>query len=210
MRVHPRFNGISHKMFKADESEFKLSRRTIEKIEALPRRKQAYIAGRLQGKSKYAAAIDAGYSKSTAASVKALIETVDVEDALESVLRDVIPIKHLAQRLAEGLDAVEIETIQLTPKGDKHPRFKHFTRVNWAERRQYVVLISKILGVECFRRTLHKNREPNVIVEFDNVVCSPSIGLESQGDPVSNPSAGTELSRDLFTLRGEETTRHQV
>ena len=87
-----------------------ISQETMGQIEALSPRKQKYLAGRLVGKSKYAAARDAGYSKSVAKSAKAKIEIDDVTQALQSVLRDLVPIQHLARRLAEGLDATETET----------------------------------------------------------------------------------------------------
>jgi hypothetical protein len=144
-----------------------LSQETMRQIEALSPRKQKYLAGRLVGKSKYAAARDAGYSKSVAKSAKAKIEIEDVTQALQSALRDLVPIQHLARRLAEGLDASETETFLIRKNGEKS-RYEHFDKINWGERRQYAALVAKLMGVKGMGGAFEPDEpSPKVIVHID-------------------------------------------
>jgi phage terminase small subunit len=148
-------------------TERTLSQETIRQIEALSPRKRRYIAGRLLGKSKYSSARDAGYSRSVAKAAKAKIEIEDVTQALQSVLHDLVPIQHLARRLAEGLDATETETFLIRKDGEKS-RYEHFEKVNWAERRQYAALIAKLIGVKGMGGTFDPDdASPKVIVHLD-------------------------------------------
>src|SRR5208282_736669 len=74
-----------------------------------PTVKQArFVGGLAEGKSARRAALDAGYSESSADHATTEILPV-VEQAFGEVIRKVIPVERLVQRLNEGLDAVEVK-----------------------------------------------------------------------------------------------------
>src|SRR6267143_6520511 len=84
----------------------------MAKLKPLSKRKQKYIEGVADGKSKFEAAIAAGYSESTALSAKAHIETPDVRAAFSKLIRERIPARRIVARISEGLDAKETKFFQ--------------------------------------------------------------------------------------------------
>ncbi len=101
--------------------------------------KQArFVEGLAEGKSARRAALDAGYSESSADHATTEILPV-VERAFGEVIRSSIPVERLVQRLDEGLDAVEIKVAAFEGKISDQKAFADF-----GERRAYAELIMKL------------------------------------------------------------------
>lgn len=84
----------------------KLSAKTRKALAGLDARKQMYVQGRLRGKSKAQAALDAGFSRNMAHAASREIEKPDVAEVIESAMEDFgITTELLMKRLREGLDA---------------------------------------------------------------------------------------------------------
>ena len=83
-----------------------------EKLTAdLSPRKQRYVEGRLAGKNKRQAALDAGFSESMASHASTKVETRDVRAVLARVVREAVPPEQIAKTLAEGMAATEIRFV---------------------------------------------------------------------------------------------------
>lgn len=92
----------------------------LKKVEKLEPRKRKYVQGRVAGKSKFRAAIDAGFSPNTAISAGVKIESKpDVQAAFRELMRASIPERVLVLKMAEGLDAQKS-----TMSGDMVPDYK--------------------------------------------------------------------------------------
>src|SRR5215472_14053003 len=116
--------------------------RSAEKLAAsLPPKKQAYLEGRLAGKSKRQSALEAGFSQSMADHASTKIETSDVQEAFAALIRQRVPLERLAKAIAEGLDAME--TKFFAEKGVVKDRRD---LISWPERRQYAELAAKFAG----------------------------------------------------------------
>ena len=106
-----------------------------------PTMRQAEFAnGLTEGKSARRAALDAGYSESSADHATTEILPA-VEKAFGEVIRKAIPVERLVQRLNEGLDAVEIKVASFEGRIKDQKAF-----VDYAERRAYAELIVKLGG----------------------------------------------------------------
>lgn len=106
-----------------------------------PTVKQArFVEGLTEGKSARRSALDAGYSESSADHATTEILPV-VERAFGEVIRRVIPVERLVQRLGEGLDAVEVKVAASEGKITDQREF-----VDYGERRAYAELIVKLGG----------------------------------------------------------------
>jgi hypothetical protein len=110
-------------------------------LEKLPPRKLAYIQGRLDGKSKKRAALDAGFSPNMAKHAADKIETKDVRAAFARLIRETVPPELIAKAIADGLSATETKF------------FSHEGTVQdkrevpaWSERRQYAELAAEYGG----------------------------------------------------------------
>lgn len=106
-------------------------------LRSLDIRKQRYVAGRLEGKSKKSAALEAGYSQSMAENAAAKIETKQVRQAFQSLARKAIPAEKIVERLKEGLDATWVH--QDNKRGT-------IAEPYYRERREYVILAAKLGG----------------------------------------------------------------
>lgn len=116
-------------------------RRGAELTASLPAKKQAYIEGRIAGKSKRQAALDAGYSTSMADHATDKIETRDVREAFAALIRETVPPERIAKAISEGLDAME--TKFFSSEGEvKDSR----DVIAWTERRQYAELAAEYGG----------------------------------------------------------------
>jgi hypothetical protein len=106
----------------------------------LPPKKQAYVQGRLEGKSKRQAALAAGFSEAMA-DHPAKIETRDVREAFAALIRETVPPERIAKVLEEGLGALETRFFS-------HEGVVQDTRdvVAWSERRAYAALVSEYGG----------------------------------------------------------------
>jgi hypothetical protein len=131
-------------MAKKGNGTKKLSRATLEKIEALDPRRQKYLAGRLDGKSKLQAGKDAGFTDRVSRNAAENIENSALLEALQAALTEFAPIEKLAQRIGEGVDAVETKffshTIGSKLKGTEKVVIETRDCVAWTERREYVKL----------------------------------------------------------------------
>jgi hypothetical protein len=106
-----------------------------------PTVKQArFVEGLTEGKSARRAALDAGYSESSADHATTEILPV-VERAFGEVIRSSIPVGRLVQRLDEGLDAVEVKVAAFEGKITDQRAF-----VDYGQRRAYAELIVKLGG----------------------------------------------------------------
>ena len=106
-----------------------------------PTVKQArFVEGLAEGKSARRAALDAGYSESSADHATTEILPA-AERAFCEVIRRAIPVERLVKRLDEGLDAVEVKVAAFEGRITDQKEF-----ADYAERRAYTELIVKLGG----------------------------------------------------------------
>lgn len=110
-------------------------------IDDLPPQKRKYVKGLAAGKTKTDAALDAGYALSTAKNAKSHIETPNVREAFAALIRQRIPAEKIAQRMEEGLDAMETKFFQKDGKVEDERDV-----IAWSERRQYAQLAAEYGG----------------------------------------------------------------
>jgi len=110
-------------------------RECAEPLENLSPRKRAYIQGRIEGKSKRQAALEAGFSESMANHATDKIETRDVREAFTRLVRKMVPSEQIAKTIAEGMAATETKFFA-------HEGVVQDKRevIDWSERRQYAEL----------------------------------------------------------------------
>jgi len=116
-------------------------RKCAKALESLSPRKQAYIQGRLDGKSKRQAALDAGFTQSMANHAATKIETRDVRAAFAALIRETVPPERIARAIADGLDAMETKFF-----AEKGVVKDQRDVISWTERRQYAELAAKFGG----------------------------------------------------------------
>ena len=99
------------------------------------------MQGRLDGKSKKQAALDAGFSETKADHVADKIETRDVREAFARLVREMVPPEFIAKTIADGMAATETKF------------FSHEGLVQdqrdvpaWSERRQYAEIAAEYGG----------------------------------------------------------------
>jgi len=92
------------------KKEQKSSRKNSE-IKSLDLRRRKYLKHRLDGKTKKAAAMLAGFSEESARNAAQVIETPLYRSLFAARAARVIPEEKLILRLAEGLDAVETKIV---------------------------------------------------------------------------------------------------
>lgn len=115
----------------------------------LNRKQCLYVEGVVAGKSRRRAALDAGYSLSSANNPGHNIERGRVREAFAELIRATVPPELIVQRIREGLDAVEIKVFQ-------HEGGVLYSKplVNWSERRQYVELAARFGGYYVDKREI--------------------------------------------------------
>jgi hypothetical protein len=116
-------------------------REVTKELEKLPLKKAAYVRGRIDGKSKKQAALDAGFSETMAEHAADKIETKDVKQVFARVIRAIIPPEFIAKAIAEGMQATETKFFA-------HEGVVQDEREvpNWPERRQYLELAAEYGG----------------------------------------------------------------
>lgn len=139
--------------------------------EKLTPRQNALLDGILQGKSTHRAALDAGYSPNTAKDPGELLSSDKMRAALAGLLA---PIEVIAQRINEGLDAIETEVfcnvMGSKLKGTEEVKLTHVDKVSWSERRHYAALAVKLKGLDPGIKVEHEGDvTQRVIVEFVDV-----------------------------------------
>jgi len=113
----------------------------MSELEKLSPKKQKYVKARASGMTKKDAALEAGYAESTSLRVANNIETPDVRAAFAEVMRRKISADKIAQRVAEGLDAMETKFFQSEGVVTDSKEV-----VAWSERRQYAALAAELGG----------------------------------------------------------------
>ena len=100
-----------------------------------------YLAGLRAGVSRRRAALDAGYSLSSANNPGHNIERGRVREVFAELIRSTVPPGLIALRLREGVDAAEIKCFV-------HEGGLIYSRplVNFTERRHYVELVARMGG----------------------------------------------------------------
>lgn len=132
-------------------------------------RQSNLIEGIVDGKSVRAAALAAGYSQSSANNPDELLNTQAVRIALANLIA---PIEKLAERVNEGLDAVETQTFSHVLgsklKGTEEIQLKHVDKIAWTERRKYIELASRFKGLLGFASDvpLQGMQPRRVLVEY--------------------------------------------
>lgn len=119
---------------------------TDVKRRKLKPRDKKFLDGLAEGKSKRKAALDAGFSETTAEHTAAL------EKRLQDQLADLMPsVETIAAKIHEGVEAVETQTfshvIGSKVKGTQQIQLAHSDKVAWTERRKYVELALILRGL---------------------------------------------------------------
>jgi len=114
-------------------------KKSTKNRERLKPRQAKLLEGISKGKSTYAAAIDAGYSPNSAQHPSELLDTVAMRAALAKMIA---PPEKIAQRVNEGLDAMETKFFQFQGEVQEARDV-----INWTERRQYAELAAKLKGL---------------------------------------------------------------
>jgi hypothetical protein len=111
----------------------------------LTARQQKFIEGKLEGKSSAAAARAAGYAESVARNADHLISrSPAVQAAICDLLESSgVKLELLAQRVSEGLDAVEVRFFNIAGKNVISRE-----SVDFAERRKMVELCLRLRGLD--------------------------------------------------------------
>lgn len=104
-------------------------------------KKAAYLVGLASGKTRRQSALDAGYAWSTARNPGRNIESPDVKEAFQKLIRRRIPAHKISQRIAEGLDATDTKFF-----ADKGVVVDQREVVDWAQRRNYAQLAAEYGG----------------------------------------------------------------
>jgi phage terminase small subunit len=114
-------------------------KKSTKNRERLKPRQAKLLEGIVEGKSVYSAAIDAGYSPNSAQHPSELLDTVAMRAALAKMIA---PAEKIAQRVNEGLDAMETKFFQFQGEVQEARDV-----IAWSERRQYAELAAKLKGL---------------------------------------------------------------
>ena len=148
-------------------------------LDALEIRERKYIEGRLSGKSKMQAALDAGYTESMAAKAGDKIENKDVRRAFQDLAREAIPAEKIMERLREGLDAVKVKAVVRNNKV-----IDTIEEPDYRERREYMELAARYGGRYVDRSELGLDGEVN-IADPDERIRELLTRADSRRAPVS-------------------------
>ena len=120
-----------------------------------------------EGKSTHRAALDAGYSPNTAKDPGDLLDTIGMREAMQRLLA---PPEKIAQRINEGLDAMETKFFQFRGAVQETREV-----VAWSERRMYADLAAELKGMKPSQKLEHSGQVTSkVIVEFSDVAAQES------------------------------------
>lgn len=151
-------------------------------VKRKPTARQAkFVKGLTEGKSARRAALDAGYSESSADHATTEILPV-VERAFGEVIRRAIPVERLVQRLDEGLDAVEVKIAVFEGKITHQKAF-----ADYGERRAYAELIVKLGGHFVPTSRIESPRPP---VDIEDVREELIRKLDGRSHASDGPGAG--------------------
>ena len=134
-------------------------------LDKLNTKQRAYVEGRASGKNKKQAALDAGYSASTARVPGPAIEgCAAVRQEFRRLIRSKITGEKIAQRLAEGLDAVDTKFFQfegeVTDSRDV---------VAWSERREYAKLAAEFGGYHVQKQEVTGDDDGPIVFKLERI-----------------------------------------
>lgn len=109
-------------------------------ISGLPPKKQRYIRALSKGCTKQEAALQAGYSPTTAKNAHS-IETPDVKAAFAEVMRKKISARRIAEKISKGMDAKETKFF-----ADKGIVIDSREVEAWGEQRQFTDMAARYGG----------------------------------------------------------------
>lgn len=135
------------------------NKKTAKNRAKLKPRQVKLLEGLVDGKSVRAAALDAGYSPNTAQHPSDLLDTVGMREAMARLLAS--PEK-IAQRINEGLDAMETKFFQY--EGQVSDRRDV---IAWSERRMYADLAAELKGMKPSQKIEHSGQTKMVIEMVD-------------------------------------------
>jgi hypothetical protein len=164
-------------LFRHKEHVSERLRTAAEATAALPPKKQRYLESRMEGKSRRAAALTAGYSESMA-NHPFKIETKDVREAFAALIRETVPAERIAQVIMEGMGANETKFFS-------HEGVVQDSRdvVAWSERRQYAELAAEYGGYHMPKKS-DGNQGGGVILILPDapkaVAVAKSVVIEAQ------------------------------
>lgn len=140
-------------------------KKTAKNRVKLKPRQVKLLEGLTKGKSVRAAALDAGYSPNTAQHPADLLDTLGMREAMARLLA---PPEKIAQRINEGLDAMETKFFQfegmVTDKRDV---------IAWSERRMYADLAAELKGMKPSQKVEHSG-QTKMIIEMVDVAAQES------------------------------------
>jgi len=131
-------------------------------------RQKKLVEGVTKGKSVRRAALDAGYSERMARHAGELLSASALREAFG---RFIAPPEKIAQRINEGLDAVEERVIIVGRKGKEKVSIEHM--VDYGERRQYAALASRLTGLDPGVKIEHSG-QTKMIIEMVDVAAQES------------------------------------
>jgi ASC-1-like (ASCH) protein len=134
----------------------KSNRKKSEELPRLNQRQAKYVEGVMSGKTKMEAAVEAGYSESTALNAAASIEHTDVRKAFQILLRKYAPLEKVAQRIGEGLDAMETKTATFEGHITDTQDF-----IAWEERRRYAEMAAKMASYYVEKQEIELKKDLN-------------------------------------------------
>lgn len=123
----------------AKAAKKKTGKKRERKARLSPRQRKLLHGIVIEQKAPYRAALEAGYSPNTAKDAGDLLDTAAMRKALANLLAS--PEK-IAQRINEGLDAVQTEFAKFEGKITDS-----INVVAWGERRQYAELAARLKGL---------------------------------------------------------------
>lgn len=142
-------------------------KKTAKNRVKLKPRQVKLLQGLVDGKSVRAAALEAGYSPNTAQHPADLLDTVAMREAMQRLLA---PAEKIAQRINEGLDAMETKFFQFQGEITETRNV-----IAWGERRMYADLAAELKGMKPSQKIEHGGQITNkVIVEFSDVAAQES------------------------------------
>jgi phage terminase small subunit len=142
-------------------------KKTAKNRAKLKPRQVKLLDGLTKGKSVRAAALDAGYSPNTAQHPSELLDTVAMREALGRLLA---PVEKIAQRINEGLDAMETKFFQFEGTVSDSRDV-----IAWSERRMYADLAAELKGMKPSQKIEHGGQVTNkIIVEMTDVAAQES------------------------------------
>lgn len=137
-QIEHKFNGVTN-----DPKDFvSRTQRSAAPKSASEIRHRLFVDGLLDGKSMFQAAVDAGYSPVTAKQAGRDIMP-HCKSLLRQALHNEISITKLARKVREGLDAKTTKFF-----ADKGIVTDERDVIDWAERRQYADLATKLMDLQ--------------------------------------------------------------